>query len=73
MYFVILGYITFGLEKSSDILLTEDFKQPKILFQEIVQESQFMIDTEGSLFFHQFDKTSKRISVYFADFGNLPT
>ena len=28
----------------------EDFKQPKILFQEIVQESQFMIDTEGSFF-----------------------
>ena len=28
----------------------EDFKQPKILFQEIVQESQFMIDTEGTFF-----------------------
>ena len=28
----------------------EDFKQPKILFQEIVQESQFMIDAEGTFF-----------------------
>ena len=30
--------------------MSEDFKQPKILFQEIVQESQFMIDTEGTFF-----------------------
>ena len=28
----------------------EDFNQPKILFQEIVQESQFMIDTDGTFF-----------------------
>ena len=28
----------------------EDFNRPKILFQEIVQESQFMIDTDGSFF-----------------------
>ena len=28
----------------------EDFNKPKILFQEIVQESQFMIDTEGTFF-----------------------
>jgi hypothetical protein len=30
--------------------MAEDFKQPKILFQEIVQESQFMIDTDGIFF-----------------------
>ena len=28
----------------------EDFNRPKILFQEIVQESQFMIDTDGTFF-----------------------
>ena len=28
----------------------EDFNKPKILFQEIVQESQFMIDSEGTFF-----------------------
>ena len=28
----------------------EDFNRPKILFQEIVQESQFMIDTDGIFF-----------------------
>ena len=44
------GYITFGLKNSSDIILSEDFNQPKILFQEIVQESQFMIDTDGTFF-----------------------
>lgn len=31
-------------------MISEGFKQPKILFQEIVQESQFMIDTEGAFF-----------------------
>lgn len=30
--------------------MTEDFNQPKILFQEIVQESQFMIDAEEAFF-----------------------
>ena len=30
--------------------MTEDFSKPKILFQEIVQESQFMIDTKGTFF-----------------------
>lgn len=50
MYLVMFGYITFGLKNSSDIILSEDFNQPKILFQEIVQESQFMIDTEGTFF-----------------------
>lgn len=37
--------LTYNLGKEK-----EDFKQPKILFQEIVQESQFMIDTEGTFF-----------------------
>lgn len=50
MYFVMFGYITFGLKNSSDIILSEDFNRPKILFQEIVQESQFMIDTDGTFF-----------------------
>lgn len=50
MYFVMFGYITFGLKNSSDIILSEDFNRPKILFQEIVQESQFMIDTDGIFF-----------------------
>ena len=31
-------------------MISEDFNQPKILFQEIVQESQFMIDTDGTFF-----------------------
>lgn len=29
---------------------TEDFSKPKIIFQEIVQESQFFYDTEGEFF-----------------------
>lgn len=37
-------------ETQDSISYWEDFKQPKILFQEIVQESQFMIDTEGTFF-----------------------
>ena len=30
--------------------MSEDFNRPKILFQEIVQESQFMIDIDGTFF-----------------------
>ena len=37
-------------ETQDSISYWEDFNRPKILFQEIVQESQFMIDTDGTFF-----------------------
>lgn len=37
-------------EDLNELLLGEDFSKPKIIFQEIVQESQFFYDTEGEFF-----------------------
>jgi len=38
---------------------------------EVQEQSKTLIN--ASLFFHQFDKTSECIPIYFADFGYLPT
>ena len=43
----------FGLENSSDILLTEDFSKPKIVYPETTQGAYFAFDNSGIM----LDKT----------------
>ena len=43
----------FGLENSSDILLTEDFSKPKIVYPETTQGAYFAFDNSGIM----MDKT----------------
>ena len=41
------GYITFGLKKSSDIILSEEFLKPKIVYREIGFEMDACMVPEG--------------------------
>ena len=61
MYFVILGYITFGLEKSSVKSISEEFSKPKIIYNDIAQTLSFALSKDGEFlnntayFFSSYD------------------